>query len=141
VVFFQEEKARRAEAAASFATGGVGGLGKVDVFFLAGGVDDNEAGLVEGARFSVDPDWNNGDARGGLEERHGGVSRTLDCVVLLARDFRLLHVVGKNQSKHSTISNHVYTLSNKRIPGKLDLYSIACSWGKHTVSSCMLKSV
>ena len=61
---------------------GVGGLGEVDVFFLADGVDGNESGLVEGACLSADPDWNNGDARGGLEERHDGVSRTLDRVVL-----------------------------------------------------------
>ena len=74
---------------------GAGGLGKVDVFFLAGGVDGNEAGLVEGVCFFVDPDWNNGDARGGLEEGHDGVSRTLDCVVPLTRDFRLLHGVDE----------------------------------------------
>lgn len=61
---------------------GAGGLGEVDVFFPAGGVDGNEAGLVERRCFSIDPDWDNGDARGGLEERHDGVSGTLDCVFL-----------------------------------------------------------
>ena len=52
---------------------GGGGLGKVDVFALAGGMDGDEVGFVDGVGFAVDPDWDDGGAGRGLEERHRGV--------------------------------------------------------------------